>query len=145
MERLLNNYRILSFAQAQMETKCDKEFLNIGSTPYNENCTTAGKYFSDGIFECAVYIRQLIRFYGQPPKSCEFFIMKNEHEFGTYDANIFYRMSATSDPEATTQSEQYAFRVENGQDYWDGQSKEELIEGEHHLHVTKVINIKKSA
>ena len=145
MKRLLN-YRMLTFAEAQMETRSDKEFLNIGPTPYSEDCTPAGRNLSDSIFECAVYIRQLIRYYGQPPDGCEFFTIKNVHEFGTYyDANIFYRIAEKSNEEQNGLSEEYAFRIENGMDYWDDISKEELVEGEHHLHIGKVISIKKSA
>ena len=145
MERLID-YRILSFAQAQTEAKYDKEFLNIGPTPYNEDCTPTGRNLSDSIFECAVYIRQLIRTYGDPPEGCEFFIMKNEHDYGTYyDANIFFIMTKEDYDIISAQSEIYAFKVENGLAYWDDQSKQELINGEHHLHTCKVIDIKKSA
>jgi len=146
MERLINNYRILSFAQAQAEAKSDTECFNIGPTPYNEDCTPAGINHSDSIFECAVYVRQLIRTYGDPPQGCEFFIMRNEHDYGTYyDANIFFKMTKEDDGIITAQSEKYAFKVENGLAYWDDQSKQELINGEHHLHTCKVIDIKKSA
>lgn len=39
MRRLQNSYRILSFEKAIQETKDNKEFLNIGPTPHNEDCT----------------------------------------------------------------------------------------------------------
>src|SRR3989337_4399077 len=98
MNRPINTNRILSFEQALRETNKGKEFLNIGPTPHNENCTQAGINFCDSIFECAVYIRQLKRVYGPAPEGCEFFIMKNQHDFSTYyDVNIFYRVTVDQD------------------------------------------------
>ena len=161
MKRQLNTYRILSFEQALRETNNGKEFLNIGPTPYNENCTQAGMNLSDGIFECTVYIRQLIRTYGTPQEGCEFFIIHNVHEFGSYyDVNIFYNIPLQEEekypgpsPTSILQwSEQEkllqqneALKTQSSLDYWDDEAIRELIEGGHHLHVTPVIKMNKSA
>lgn len=149
MKRQMNKYRILSFTQALRETQNEKEFLNIGPTPHNDDCTEAGGNTADSIFECSLYVRQLIRFYGTPPEGCEYFIIRNVHEFGTYyDVNIFYKIAneqANTDQLLFQQNEDYALKVECGLDCWDDEAKMELTEGEHHLHVAKIVNIKKSA
>jgi hypothetical protein len=83
-----------------METSDEKEFINIGPVPNEEPCTQAGQNSSDSIFECAVYIRQLIRTYGDPPQGCEFFIMRNHHDFGTYyDVNLFFKVPIDKEEE----------------------------------------------
>ncbi len=146
MKRALNTYRILSFEQALRETNDTKEFLNIGPTPYNEKCTQAGINHSDGIFECAAYIRQLRRIYGTPPEGCEFFIVRNQHDSGAYyDVNIFYSTNLSPTVDSHSSGEDYALKVESGLSFWDHEALQELIEGEHHLYVARIINLNKSA
>ena len=155
MKRLLNTYRILSFAQAEREAITGKEFLNIPS-PHDEDCTQAGENFSDGIFECAVYIRQLIRTYGSPPGGCEFFIIQNVRDGCTYyDVNFFYRIPIEEEEETEMISPtivyEHSFEEEllrllaRGLDNWDGLAKKELLEGEHHLYLHPIVKMKKSA
>jgi hypothetical protein len=145
MKRALNTFRILPFEQALREANEGKEFLNIGPTPYNEKCTQPGINYSDSIFECILYIRQLIRTYGPPPEGCEFFIVRN-NDFGIYyDVNIFYGTDLTSAVENHSSAEDYVQKVESGLDFWDHESIQELIINEHHLHIAPVIKINKSA
>lgn len=145
MENYSGPTRLLSFARAQNELVFGKEFLNIGPTPYQEDCTQAGENTKDSILECLVYIEQLVRFYGDPPLGCEFFVMRNEHDFGSYyDVNIFYNISSEQE-ESENECEDYALKVEDGIDYWDDTSLQELRQKNHHLYVAKVITMKKSA
>lgn len=140
MERLPNQYRVLTFSEAN--TEANKELLNIGPVPYDEQWMAPGKEADDGIFECSVYIRQLIRYYGAPPQGCEFFIMKNEESpWRYYDVNMFY----FSQNDATaSQNISYALKVENGMENWDEEAKLELKQGKHQSYGCKIIPINKS-
>lgn len=115
------------------------EFLTIGGTPCDEDCTQAGENLRDGIVECHAYIDQLIRVHGTPPEGCEFFIVENHHEFGIYhEAAIFYAMpdEEAEDPDETALD--YAMKVEGGCEKWDAQAKKFLRSANHHLHVHKL-------
>lgn len=143
MENYSGSIRLLSFSGAQKETMFGKEFLNIGPTPYNEECTQVGEDTRDNILECLVYIKQLVRYYGDPPSGCEFFVIRNEHDAGIYyDVNIFY---CISNEEEGNEGQDYALNVEFGIDNWDEISLKELRDSNHPLHVGKVIPMKKTA
>lgn len=145
MEDNIGTTRLLSFSRAQRETVFGKEFLNIGPTPCEEDCTQVGTYPMDSMLECLVYIKQLKRCYGESPMGCEFFVMRNEHDFGSYyDVNIFYKIPSDYN-ESPNECEEYALKVESGIENWDETSLQELRAGNHHLHITKVISMKKSA
>ena len=164
MQNHLNAYSLLSFSKAVKKTVTEsKEFLNIGPTPHDEDCTQAGENTKDSILECMVYIGQLVRTFGEPPKGCEFFVMRNEHEVGSYyDVNIFYNIpfeeeecpglqsssilyEHNEEEELWRQCEEYALKVESGVDTWDDIALQELKRGEHHLHTAKIVDMKKTA
>lgn len=131
--------RVISYPGACQMVRDDREFFNLAPCPADEPATQCGDHYSDGIMECEIYIKQLIRAFGEPPAGTEFFIMKNLHDFGIYhDVAIFFN------PE-DDDSQHYAWNVEEGLDHWDEQAKVELIEREHHLYVAKVIPIQKTA
>jgi hypothetical protein len=158
-----NTFRCLSFTQASKETTLNYEFVNIGPTPKEEKCTQLGNNTMDIKFECEVYIRQLIRYYSEPPAGCEFFIMKNDHELGIYyDVNLFYRTSVEEEeiypgPSSTCiaqwselennllLNENYALKVESGLEKWDTEALKELQESKHHLYIVNLSPLRKSA
>jgi hypothetical protein len=59
------------------------EYLEIGSTPTDEDCTQAGADITDQFLECRAFINQICR-QMPPPAGVTFFIVKNTHEAGIY-------------------------------------------------------------
>lgn len=119
--------RTLTFQQACRYTSNETEFLTIGCTPCEEDCTPAGyDNLESGIIECKALINQLRRLHGIEPEGCEFFIMENFHDFGVYyEACIFYLLS-TDEDETHTDSEIYAFKCERLPEKWDDEAIKEL-------------------
>lgn len=112
----------------------NKDYVIIGSTPNNEECTRAGSDTIFQILECETYIEQLIKIYGPPPDYTKFFILKNTgHDFGIYyEAAIMYN-------EENEESTDYAFNLEAGCDNWDEISMQKLIDKEHPLYCNTII------
>jgi hypothetical protein len=107
------------------------DFLSLGCTPCDEECTQAGGETSEMKMECKALINQLIRQHGNPPKGAEFFLIRNDHEFGTYyEAGIFYVPPGPED-EDETPSMEYALKCERLPDLWDAEAMKELKEAEH--------------
>jgi hypothetical protein len=121
------------------------EFLPIGPTPHEEECTQCGcGHEEDGIVEARIFAEQLQRMFPIVP-GAEFVLIRNHHDFGTYyEAGITY-IPTQEDDEDESPSEAYAMQVECGCDKWDEISKQALIEAEHHLHTGKLIHMKKTA
>jgi len=129
-----------------------KEFLNIAPTPHDEKCTPAGyDHVTDGEYECAVLIDQMIRIHGEPPEYAEFFICENDHESGMYhEAAIRYTMPdddidyeemqewQQQEYDKATAAEEYAMKMESGiPDKWDEISLKQLKDAGHYLYMPK--------
>lgn len=71
--------------------------------------------------EAAVFTRQLVRQFGEPPPGCRFKLRANPHDFGTYhDLEIVF-------DDADEVAVDYAFKVEGGTpEYWDEIARSEL-------------------
>lgn len=120
---------------ADMSFFKNTEFLVIASAPNDEFCTQAGVNYNDNIIECNALKNLMIRTYGQPPQNCEFFILENHHDFGTYlELAIFYN-------EEDEQSEEYALQCELTPDNWDEEALNELESAGYTPHQTKIIKL----
>lgn len=100
-----------------------KDFLNIGSSPYAENCVQLGSpdYQEKAIKECSIFAKQLLRQFPNIPVGCKVGIKSFQHDFGTYFETVIY-----FDNENEEQCN-YAYQVEAGfPEFWDEQSKTEL-------------------
>lgn len=93
--------------------------VNIGSAPWDEDCARIGQenYTARTMNECAVFMRQIERYYPVPSDS-SLCIEANRHDFGTY-----YEVVAKGDSD-------WAFAVEQDQfnklKNWDRKAMEEL-------------------
>ena len=99
-----------------------QDFINIGSTPCNEECASVGSdhYSTYAKIECRAYIAQLQRLYPEP--ECGYFKIKSfPHDFGTY-----YEVVAVYDEE-DEESTKWAFDAESGAEEWDDQAREYLL------------------
>jgi len=63
-----------------------KDYINIGSTPVEEDCAQVGQpdYPEQSRKECQVFKKQLLRKFGEPPMSTRLAIKEFPHDFGTY-------------------------------------------------------------
>lgn len=123
----------LSWDRASRRCSDTLEFFSLACTPHGESCTQAGEGMtSDMILECKALVNQLIRVHGTPPEHAEFFLIKNEHDFGTYyEVGIFFTMTDPdgADRDDDTPSEIYARLCESGiPEKWDAEAIEELKE-----------------
>ena len=103
-----------------------REFLELGTTPCNEECAQLGTYgFRERVLkECNVYKRQLQRVVesmGKPvPDGFELRIKSFTHDFGTYyEVVAFYE----NDEAAELAYELEAVLPES----WDEESRKELV------------------
>jgi hypothetical protein len=122
-------YNIMSYAQASRSRRY--EYFDLGPCPREEKCTQAGKdEIEHNLLECQVYIDQLTRKHGEPPKDAYFFLMKNiREEFTYYEAAIYY------DTNCEIESA-YALKVEAELcDYWDDQAKLDLTAADYPTHL----------
>ena len=98
-----------------------RAFVSLGSTPTDEECAQVGSpdYESRVIHECAAYINQLRRVFGDEPLGARLSRKTFQHDFGFYIEIVCYY----ENEEAC----KYAFNCENNQpELWDEQAKEEL-------------------
>lgn len=123
------------------------EFFHLASVPSAEDCTQAGADDELQTMECAAYINLLRRTLGNEPAGCEFFIIENNHEFGTYfEAGIFYPIPEDEDNQEQSAGLNYALQCEQGPEYWDQQAKRELIQSGYFKYVgAKIIQMRKTA
>lgn len=105
--------------------------------------------------------------YGPPPEGCQFCLIRNPHEFGTYyeagliytdtdedeevEADIEYLQREAAgiphpeiDPLQAKQAAMWDYinKLEHGADKWDDEALAELCQAEHPKHFTKIIQLK---
>ena len=92
--------------------------MELGSTPYEEDCAQVGSddYYDRARREVRAYIAQLIRVYGEPPDGVSLRCKSFPHDFGSYmEAQVAWN----DDDEQQTA---YAYRLEAGCARWDEQA-----------------------
>lgn len=100
-----------------------RDWMNIGPTPSGESCAQLGSenYGTIAQMECRIFINQLLRVFGTPPKNAFFKITHNPHDFGTY-----LEVAIDFDTEDQEESD-FAYKVEaHTPEYWDDEAKQEL-------------------
>lgn len=139
--------QILTLNQADRQRNYERDYIVIGCTPYDEDCTQAGQDADNSIMECKALINQIRREHGQEPDGCTFFVLHNFHDFGEYyEAAIFFKQIIDIDwnnvtgqestlPEILehfsdeqTESEIYAYACEALPEKWDAEALKELRE-----------------
>ncbi len=139
-----------------------ENFMELGSTPNDEDCTQAGDDVQAQKMECLALINQLIRMHGQPPAGMEYCLVRNNHDFGTYyEAGILYREPSEYDDWQVedgiiTQEEanmreaaaqivlDYLNKCEQLPDKWDDEARQELHTMEHPRFTAKIVNLKRA-
>lgn len=148
--------RRLSYERAINIVSERKDFLVLACTPHDEVCQPAGENIKDQIIDCVALKNQLLRIYPDIPEEAKYFILQNNHEFGTYyELGIFYRPTTQEEEDADNESpsELYALKCEMGiPDKWDALAIEELTKEGHcsftktpakiAVHQGRVVNIK---
>ena len=140
----MQKYNVITWTRAANLCSDQKEFFPLASTPHDEECTPAGQDEEVQKMECTALINQLKRKAGEPDPGAEYFIIKNEHDFGTYyEAGIFY-IPTPEDQEEENGSEIYAMIIEqNIPDKWDTEALKELREAGHpNYQPAKVVQMK---
>jgi hypothetical protein len=98
------------------------EHICIDTTPSGEKCTGISDF--DALrfmrIEARVYIKQLIRVYGENPPGTQFQIKHNDHDAGTY-LDIHFRFDEENEKQVA-----YACAVDEGCESWDDESKQQL-------------------
>ena len=100
-----------------------KEFLNIGCSPYDEDCAQVGSddYLKKSAAECIALIHQLRRIHGSEPTKAAMTSRLFPHDFGSYREVICYY------EEGDEESTDYALKVEAGLPAkWDQEALEEI-------------------
>lgn len=135
--------QILSLERADRCRNHTIDFLFLGCTPHDEKCTPAGERSEDAIIECMVLANQLQRMYGQLKESNQFFICRQNHDFGQYyELCIFYAQELDENHD-THESEDYAMNCETLPEHWDELALTELRElGHPKYQPAKVIRLK---
>ena len=69
-----------------------KDYLNIGSTPPEEDCAQVGSenFYEESMKECKRYIDCLRKFVGVEPFGAELKVKSFPHDFGTYYEVVCY-------------------------------------------------------
>ena len=101
--------------------KTMKDFLEIGSSPPDENCEQLGSpdYATKALAECERYIDVLRKKLGKEPEGARLRVKANPHDFGTY-----YEVVCDFDTELL-ESQDYAFKCDsNGPSTWDDTTPE---------------------
>lgn len=99
-----------------------RDYIYIGSTPCDEPCEQAGGSDRRMHNECAAYIQQLRRVYGQEPEGAKLSTKTEHHDFGSYKEVVCYY---DTENEA---AREYAFRTESGATSWDEEARQFLRE-----------------
>ena len=108
-----------------------RDWLEIGSTPCDEECAQVGTddYPEKSRLECRVFANQLRRVFGDPPAGAEIGVKAFQHDFGTYREVVVFFDDAKSKEEGNPGYE-YAIKVENNTPAkWDIPALHELAEG----------------
>jgi len=101
-----------------------RDFINIGSTPYDEPCSQVGtpQYLQMSRIETQIFRYQIRRQCGSEPEGATLAIKSFEHDFGTYREVVCYY------DDALPASLEYALRLESqGPARWDHEAQIELI------------------
>jgi hypothetical protein len=101
----------------------DSISVNVSTEPAEEDGPQVGQtnYQSECIKNGRVFIKMLIRQFGEPPGSARLVLKGNPHDFGTY-----YTVDCVFDDQDEAAVE-YAYKLENecpGQ--WDQEARQEL-------------------
>jgi hypothetical protein len=101
-----------------------KEYIDIGPTPCDENCTQVGDqlYAAAARRECRAFLNQLVRQFGPAEKHHARLAIKSfPHDFGHYMEVVCYYDTDAAD------SADYAFLCEShAWTTWDAEAKKEL-------------------
>ncbi len=92
------------------------DFINIGATPYGEECVQVGSddYMKYAQIQCNIFQEQLERQFSNPPPRTWFSVKSFPHEFGSYLEVVCHF------DDADEASMDWAYNVEgNGPEYWD--------------------------
>jgi hypothetical protein len=135
-----HNIIYLTRTYAQLSRSLIYDYLPISSTPKEEKCVQIGdQLLEDNKLECAVYINQLIRQYGEPVGDAEYLIMSNDREgLIYYEAIIRYH----SNDDAAVK---YALEAQDGCKHWDDTSKQQLKAAGYSLLSAPVIKLRRRA
>lgn len=105
-----------------------KETIELGATPYNEECAQVGEYdyYHKAQKECQTFISQLKRVYKSAhqqdiPDSLKLRIKSYSHDFGNY-----YEVAASFDSANEEAQAAFYWLEENVPANWDEQAKQEL-------------------
>lgn len=129
--------RTLSYLQALRLQSQGKDYVTLAGAPNDEPCTPAGGSIDQMRMECTALRDQLIRMYGIPPEDAEFFILRNEHDFGTYlELCVSYKEMDGEEIGEDCGSFGYALKCEGGiPDNWDQQAVQQLAAMGHRQYV----------
>lgn len=96
-----------------------KDYLDIGSTPWQEECAQVGTegYWERARAECRRYIEAIKRKFGPEPQGARLAVKSNPHDFGDYLSVVCWF------DEANEEARRYAFLCESdGPATWDDAS-----------------------
>lgn len=105
-----------------------KETIELGPTPYGEDCAQVGAddYYERAPLECKTYIKQLKRQYeaehkASLPEGCKLYTKENAHDYGTYH-EVAVKFESLNEVAGEA-----AYWLEgNLPEFWDEESKTEL-------------------
>lgn len=100
-----------------------REYLNIGCVPADESCAQVGTddYECKSRKECATFIGQLRRIFGDEPDGARLGVKSFPHDFGSYMEVVC--LYGTDKPVAVN----YAFRCESCMPMvWDAAARQQL-------------------
>ena len=101
-----------------------RDYVNIGSSPADEDCAQVGTddYTVKSRKECTVFAEQIIRVCGEPRGTAAVVIKSFPHDFGTY------REVCVSYDVEDEEGQEYAYMVEsNAPNTWDDIARKELV------------------
>lgn len=93
-----------------------KDYLNIGSSPCNEDCAQVGQdnYLEHSRNECKRFIELLRKKFGKEPEGARLAIKSFSHDFGLYREVVCYF------DDALPQSVEYCYNIEaNTPTHWE--------------------------
>jgi hypothetical protein len=85
-----------------------RDFLSIGSSPWDENCVQVGQpdYYEKAREECTRFIRLLRQTFGPEPEGAHLVVKSFPHDFGDYLEVVCYFETESTEAVA------YALRCE---------------------------------
>lgn len=100
-----------------------RDYIDIGSTPCDEDCAQVGSgdYRKRARVELQAFVNQLYRQFGNGPDGAELRVKAFPHDFGTYHEVVAYF------DDTLPLSIEWAFKVENEcPESWDDEARAEL-------------------